>query len=67
MLFADDSYIFCPGDNLVQEDITTEIKQLKIWVDSNRLSLNVDNTKLMLFGYCRTDTQVKIKVGGVVI
>lgn len=52
ILFADDTNIFCSGDNLQQllEIITSEMKKLKQWFDVNKLSLNLSKTKIMLFG-----------------
>lgn len=43
------------------------MNKLKIWFDSNRLSLNLGKTKIMLFGNCRMNTQLKINVEGVEI
>lgn len=52
VLFADDTNIFCSGENLQQtlETITTGINKLKVWFDKNKLSLNLSKTKIMLFG-----------------
>ena len=43
VLFADDTNIFCMGEDLQQllELITTEIIKLKKWFDNNKLSLNL--------------------------
>lgn len=40
--------------------ITTERNKLKIWFDWNKLSLNLNKTKIMLFGNSRVNTQMKI-------
>lgn len=44
VLFADDTNIFCSGDDLKRllEAITAE---LKLWIYSNKLSLNLIETK----------------------
>jgi len=43
--------IFCSGENLKQlvKDVNKEMNKLKIWFDNNKLSLNLNKTKLMLF------------------
>lgn len=67
VLFADDTNIFCSGDDLhqLQEEITSEMSKLNIWFNSNKLSLNLSKTKIMLFGNCRLNTLVKIQIDGV--
>lgn len=47
--------------------VTSEINKLKIWFDLNKLSLNLDKTKFMLFGNRKTDTQVKVMINNVKI
>lgn len=51
VLFADDTNIFCSGDDLqnLLEDMTNEISKVKFWLDKNKLSLNLNKSKLMLF------------------
>ncbi len=62
VLFADDTNIFCSGENLQQtlETITTEINKLKLWFDKNKLSLNLRKTKIMLFGRHKIDCNVEL-------
>ena len=69
VLFADDTNIFCQGDDLkqLQNDVSREMGKLKIWFDRNKLSLNLSKTKTMLFGNHKSDQQVKIKINGVEI
>ena len=57
VLFADDTNIFCSGDDLAEllKDLTEEIIKLKNWFDYNKLSLNLAKTKIMLFGYGKRD------------
>lgn len=38
------------------QDITTEISKLKIWFNSNKLSLNLNKSKVILFGNNKTNT-----------
>lgn len=67
VLFADDTNVFCSGENLQQllEVTTTEISKLKLWFDVNKLSLNLSKTKLMLFGNRKVDTQVQMTIDDV--
>ena len=59
LLLADDTNIFCSGDNLQQllRLITSEMNKLKQWFDRNKLSLNLNKTKIMFFGNRKIDTQ----------
>lgn len=52
VLFADDTNIFCSGDDLqhLLDELTTEISKVKFWLDKNKLSLNLNKTKIMVFG-----------------
>ena len=67
MLFADDTNIFCTGEDLQQllELITTEMSKLKKWFDNNKLSLNLSKTKIMLFGNFTLNNDVNVKIDGV--
>ena len=51
ILFADDTNHFCTGPNLhdIVCQINQEIKIIYSWVKANKLSLNIDKTKFMLF------------------
>lgn len=57
VLFADDTNIMCAGEDLQQllKEMTHEMNKLKNWFDLNKLSLNLDKTKLMLFGRRKVD------------
>ncbi len=69
VLFADDTNIFCSGEDLKKllEEISKELSKLKVWFDRNKLSLNLNKTKMMLFGNYRINIQVQIQVDGVQI
>lgn len=69
VLFADDTNVFCSGENLkkLQDDINEELNKLKLWFDWNKLSLNVSKTKFMIFGKYRINTRVQIDIDGVAI
>ena len=51
ILFADDTNLFCTGQNLddLVQKINIEMEKIYSWVKSNKLSLNVDKTNFMLF------------------
>uniref|UniRef100_A0A3Q3EUW8 Reverse transcriptase domain-containing protein n=1 Tax=Labrus bergylta TaxID=56723 RepID=A0A3Q3EUW8_9LABR len=67
LIFADDTNIFCTGEDLQQllELITSEMSKLKRWFDNNKLSLNLSKTKIMLFGNCKLNNDVNVKIDGV--
>ena len=51
ILFADDTNLFCTGQNLddLVQKINIEMGNIYYWVKANKLSLNVDKTNFMLF------------------
>lgn len=61
--------IFCSTENLNQllEVIYVEMCKVKIWFDRNKQSLNLNKTKMMLFGYGKNNSQVQILIDGVQI
>uniref|UniRef100_A0A3Q3J5Q4 Reverse transcriptase domain-containing protein n=1 Tax=Monopterus albus TaxID=43700 RepID=A0A3Q3J5Q4_MONAL len=65
VLFADDTTIWASGEDLQQllGLITVELDKVKKWCDRNKLSLNLDKTKFMLFGYGRLNRQIQVRVG----
>ncbi len=69
LLFADDTNIFCSGDNLnrLLEVINKELRKLQNWFKSNKLSLNLSKTKIMLFGKCWANMRVQVQVDGFII
>jgi hypothetical protein len=50
-LFADDTNIYCESDDLaiLTRNVNKELKKVKLWLDSNKLALNVDKTNFVLF------------------
>jgi len=52
ILFADDTNLFCSGDNLKQllDTMEKEMVQLKNWFDSNKITLNTRKTTFIVFG-----------------
>ncbi len=51
VLFADNTNILCSGEDLqlLLDEITTEMNKLKRWFDGNKLSLNLNKAKFMIF------------------
>jgi len=50
-LFADDTYIYCESDDLtlLTRKLNKELKKVKLWLDSNKLALNMGKTNFVLF------------------
>ena len=50
-LFADDTNIYCEAENLDQLQcvVNKELKKGEIWLDINKLSLNIDKTNFIIF------------------
>ena len=69
VVFADDTNIFCAGENLQQllEVVSVELGKLKLWFDLNKLSLNLKKTKFMIFGNKNIplNTLVELKINNV--
>lgn len=67
VLFADNTNIFCSGNDLkiLTQGINIELKKLKTWFDGNKLSLNLNKTKAVFLGNSRTNTQTQIQLDGV--
>ena len=61
ILFADDTNLFCTGDDLdlLVDKINVEMTNVYAWVKANKLSLNVDKTNFMLFTPKRWSRSVK--------
>ena len=50
-LFAADTNIYCDSDNLqlLTKIVNSELKKVKLWLDSNKLALNIEKTNYVLF------------------
>ena len=69
ILFADDTNLFCSGNDLLKlsETVTHELSKLKNWFAVNMLSLNVSKTNYMLFSNSRCDRDISIHIANVEI
>ena len=64
-LFADDTNIFCSGNDPVQlrKDIDIELVKLNVWFAVNKLSLNISKTNLLLLSNCKKKkTNIEISI-----
>ena len=67
IFFADDSNIFKNGKNLldIQEVINAELKEISLWLNVNKLFMNVSKTQYMVFsGKKLEDHLVNINIDG---
>ena len=66
-LFADDTNIYFESDNLstLAKKVNNELRKVRLWLDCNKLALNIDKTNFVLFHSSRrqlTDLPV-LKIG----
>ena len=66
-LFADDTNIYYEADNLIllQRTVDKELKKVKMWLDINKLSLNIDKTNFIIFKSPQHSSSeiINIKIG----
>ena len=64
VLFADDTNLFCSDNNLrtLFETANQELSQINDWFLANKLSLNVEKTKYMLFHKCTDQENIPLKL-----
>ena len=64
IMFADDTNLFMSNKNIKQpfSDMNTELENVNIWLKANKLSLNVDKTKYMLFHNTNQSDNLPIKL-----
>ena len=69
VVFADDTNIVCSGEDLkhLVDVVNKEMKKIKSWFDTNKLSLNLTKTKFMVFGNRKIDANISLKIEDVVI
>ena len=70
-LFADDTNIYYESNNLdmLQRTVKIELKKVKMWLDVNKLSLNIDKTNFIIFKspHHSITEAVSIKIGNLPI
>ena len=64
VLFADDTNLFCSDSNIrtLFETANQELSQINDWFLPNRLSLNVEKTKYVLFHKCIEQENIPLKL-----
>ena len=71
VVFADDTNIFCSGEDIQEmiEVVTEELDKLKFWFNLNKLSLNLSKTKYMIFGNQKTllNENIEIKIDNIIL
>ena len=69
VLFADDTNIFCSGEDIQQllEVITKEMSKIQLWFNKNKLSLNLTKTKCMVFGNRKINTEIQLIIDNNII
>ena len=69
ILFADDTNLFCSGNDVNQlgKLVTKELNKLKDWFAINRLSLNVTKTNYMLFSNSKSTLNVAIMINNTAV
>ena len=71
ILYADDSNLFLKGKTLaeIQYKMSAEMPNLVLWLQSNRLSLNVGKTHAMVFGTKNTNFKhdLIIQINGITL
>ncbi len=62
-LFAEDTNIYFESDN--QDYLQKELKQVKKWLDANKLALNIERTNFVIFHSLQNSliTNPSIKIG----
>ena len=64
VLFADDTNVFCSDNNIktLFETANQELSQINAWLLANKLSLNVEKTKYVLFHKCTDQENIPLKL-----
>ena len=66
-LFADDTNIYCESDDLtlLTRKVKKERKNVKLWLDSNKLALNIGKSNFVLFhsSQMKLTANIRLKVG----
>ena len=67
ILFADDTNIFASGANLQQllQTVTLEFSKVNQWLKQNKLALNLNKSKFIIFSNCNPNSQARIQLEGI--
>ena len=71
VLYADDTAIFLSGKNIedIQEKLNSDLERISAWLYANKLTLNANKTKTMLFAtnqrLARLDTELSVTAGDI--
>lgn len=67
ILFADDTNIFASGANLQQllQTVTLEFTKVNQWLKQNKLALNLNKSKFIIFSNCKSNSQARIQLEGI--
>ena len=62
ILFADDTSVFIEGTclNDISEILNTELEKISIWLEANKLTININKTHYMMFHRTRIKTYHKL-------
>ena len=66
VLFADDTNILCSGKDLIElaKTANSELSKINLWFKINKLSLNLQKTKYILFGRRGIGKNINIEISG---
>ena len=66
ILFADDTNLFCCGNDLgvMEKKVNSELTQISTWLKVNKLSLNIKKTHYMVFTRKKRQIRLNIKIDG---
>ena len=69
VLFADDSNLFMSGENIDQtlNIMNCELDKITTWLNTNKLSLNVGKSNVMIFSQSRLSPKVNVKINNISI
>jgi hypothetical protein len=67
LLFADDTAIIFRGNSVNNIIINSCLEKLTTWMTANRMTLNAEKTKLMVFNHDSRETALEARIGDVAI
>lgn len=69
ILFADDTSLYLSGQDMkqLQRSIEDGLSRIKSWFDINKLSVNLNKTKYIIFTNRKVTNQIDIKINNIVL